>query len=70
MAVDREKVTQAAQKFVEKKRYDKAVEEFQKILAERKANGGSASLTAQSNGDLADIGTDHGHPRGPEHHLR
>jgi tetratricopeptide (TPR) repeat protein len=32
--VDREKVAQAAQKFVEKKRYDKAVEEYQKILAE------------------------------------
>lgn len=34
MAVDREKVAQAAQKLVEKKRYDKAVEEYQKILAE------------------------------------
>ncbi|MFO0593428.1 MAG: tetratricopeptide repeat protein [Polyangiaceae bacterium] len=34
MAVDREKVNQAAQKLVEKKRYDKAVEEYQKILAE------------------------------------
>ncbi|MBK8253198.1 MAG: tetratricopeptide repeat protein [Polyangiaceae bacterium] len=34
MAVDREKVAQTAQKFVEKKRFDKAVEEYQKILAE------------------------------------
>lgn len=34
MAVDREKVAQTAQKLVEKKRYDKAVEEYQKILAE------------------------------------
>jgi tetratricopeptide (TPR) repeat protein len=34
VAVDREKVIQAAQKLVEKKRYDKAVEEYQKILAE------------------------------------
>ncbi len=34
MAVDREKVALLAQKFVEKKRYDKAVEEYQKILAE------------------------------------
>jgi len=34
VAVDREKVAQTAQKLVEKKRYDKAVEEYQKILAE------------------------------------
>ena len=34
MAVDREKVAQTAQKLVEKKRYDKAVEEYQKILVE------------------------------------
>jgi tetratricopeptide (TPR) repeat protein len=34
VAVDREKVAQAAQKLVEKKRFDKAVEEYQKILAE------------------------------------
>lgn len=34
MAVDREKVAQAAQKLVEKKQYDKAVVEYQKILAE------------------------------------
>ncbi|MEZ4308820.1 MAG: tetratricopeptide repeat protein [Polyangiaceae bacterium] len=34
MAVDREKVAQAAQKLVEKRRFDKAVEEYQKILAE------------------------------------
>lgn len=35
--------------------YLRAREAFQKILAERKANGGSAVLTAQSNIDLAQI---------------
>ncbi len=34
MAIDREKVLQAAQKFVEKKKYDKAVAEYQKIIQE------------------------------------
>ena len=34
MAIDREKVLVAAQKFVEKKKYDKAVLEYQKIIAE------------------------------------
>ncbi|HEY2516800.1 MAG TPA: tetratricopeptide repeat protein, partial [Polyangiaceae bacterium] len=34
MAIDRDKVLQAAQKFVEKKKYDKAVAEYQKIVAE------------------------------------
>lgn len=32
MAIDREKVTQAAQKYVEKKKYDKAVLEYQKLV--------------------------------------
>ncbi len=34
MAIDREKVLQAAQKFVEKKRYDKAIIEYQRVVAE------------------------------------
>ena len=34
MAVDREKVLQAAQKLVEKKRYDKAIVEYQKLVAD------------------------------------
>lgn len=34
MAVDRDKVLQAAQKLVEKKRYDKAVAEYQKLVAD------------------------------------
>ncbi len=34
MAVDRDKVLQAAQKLVEKKRYDKAVVEYQKLVAD------------------------------------
>ncbi len=34
MAVERDKVLQAAQKLVEKKRYDKAVVEFQKLVAD------------------------------------
>lgn len=34
MAVERDKVTQAAQKLVEKKRYDKAIAEYQKIVAD------------------------------------
>lgn len=34
MAIDREKVLQAAQKFVEKKKYDKAVLEYQKLTQE------------------------------------
>ncbi len=34
MAIDREKVLQAAQKFVEKKKYDKAVLEYQKLVAD------------------------------------
>ncbi len=34
MAIDRDKVLQAAQKFVEKKKYDKAVLEYQKLVAE------------------------------------
>lgn len=34
MAIDREKVLAAAQKYVEKKRYDRAVVEYQKILQE------------------------------------
>ena len=33
MAIDREKVLQAAQKYVEKKKYDKAVIEYQKLVA-------------------------------------
>ncbi len=35
--------------------YIQARDQFQKLLAARKANGGSASLTAQSNSDLAEI---------------
>jgi tetratricopeptide (TPR) repeat protein len=34
VAVDREKVLQAAQKFVERNRYDKAIGEYQRLLAE------------------------------------
>ncbi|APR85806.1 TPR domain protein [Minicystis rosea] len=34
MAVDRDKILQAAQKLVEKKRYDKAVVEYQKLVAD------------------------------------
>ena len=34
MAIDRDKVLQAAQKFVEKKKYDKAALEYQKLVAE------------------------------------
>lgn len=34
MAIDREKVLQAAQKLVEKKKYDKAVQEYQKVIQE------------------------------------
>lgn len=34
MAVDREKVLQAAQKFVERNRYDKAIVEYQRLVAE------------------------------------
>jgi tetratricopeptide (TPR) repeat protein len=34
VAVERDKVLQAAQKFVERKRYDKAIAEYQKIVAE------------------------------------
>lgn len=34
MAIDREKVLSAAQKFVEKKKYDKAVLEYQKLIQE------------------------------------
>ncbi|MCS6899694.1 MAG: tetratricopeptide repeat protein [Myxococcales bacterium] len=34
MAVDREKVVQAALKYAEKKRYDRAIAEYQRILAE------------------------------------
>ena len=34
VAVDRDKLLQAAQKFVEKKRYDKAILEYQKLVAE------------------------------------
>lgn len=34
MAIDREKVLQAAQKLVEKKKYDKAVLEYQKVIQE------------------------------------
>lgn len=34
MAVDREKVVQAALKYAEKKRYDRAIAEYQKILSE------------------------------------
>ncbi|MFT3765022.1 MAG: tetratricopeptide repeat protein [Minicystis sp.] len=33
MAIDRDKVLEAAQAFVEKKRYDKAIVEYQKVLA-------------------------------------
>ena len=32
MALDREKILQAAQKYVEKKKYDKAIAEYQKII--------------------------------------
>jgi tetratricopeptide (TPR) repeat protein len=34
VAIDRDKVLTAAQKFVEKKKYDKAVQEYQKLVAE------------------------------------
>ncbi|RYE90007.1 MAG: tetratricopeptide repeat protein, partial [Myxococcales bacterium] len=34
MAVDREKVVETALKYIEKKRYDKAIIEYQRILAE------------------------------------
>ena len=34
MAIDRDKVVQAAQKFAEKKRFDKAIAEYQKIIQE------------------------------------
>lgn len=34
MAVDRDKVLQTAQKFVERKRFDKAIAEYQKLVAE------------------------------------
>ncbi len=34
MASEREKILQAAQKYVDKKRYDKAIEEYQKIVRE------------------------------------
>ncbi|MDB4994963.1 MAG: hypothetical protein JWM74_2395 [Myxococcaceae bacterium] len=34
MSIDRERVLQAAQKFVEKKKYDRAVLEYQKIISE------------------------------------
>lgn len=34
MAIDREKILQAAQKYVDKKKYDRAVEEYQKIVQE------------------------------------
>ena len=34
MAVDRDKVLQAAQKLVEKKRYDKAVVEYQRLVVD------------------------------------
>jgi tetratricopeptide (TPR) repeat protein len=34
VAIDRDKVLQAAQKFVEKKKYDKAVAEYQKLVTE------------------------------------
>src|SRR5262245_56691981 len=34
VAIDRERVLVAAQKFVEKKKYDRAVLEYQKIIAE------------------------------------
>ena len=34
MAIDREKIQANAQKFVEKKKYDKAVAELQRIVAE------------------------------------
>ncbi len=34
MAIDREKVLAAAQKYVEKKKYDKAVLEYQRIIQE------------------------------------
>ena len=34
MAIDREKVLAAAQKYVEKKKYDRAVVEYQKVIQE------------------------------------
>ncbi len=34
MAIDREKILQAAQKYVDKKKYDRAVQEYQKIVQE------------------------------------
>ena len=34
MAIDREKVLAAAQKYVEKKKYDKAIIEYQKVIQE------------------------------------
>lgn len=34
MSTDREKILQAAQKWVDKKRYDRAVEEYQKVVAQ------------------------------------
>ncbi len=34
MAVDRDKILQAAQKLVEKKRYDKAIVEYQKLVVD------------------------------------
>ena len=34
MAINREKVLEAAQKYVEKKKYDKAIIEFQKVIQE------------------------------------
>lgn len=34
MAIDREKISQAAQKLVDKKKYDQAVKEYEKIIAE------------------------------------
>ena len=34
MAIDREKIQLAAQKHVEKRRFDKAIEEYQRIVAE------------------------------------
>ena len=34
MAIDREKVLEAASKLVEKKRYDKAIVEYQKLVAD------------------------------------
>ncbi|HEX9618514.1 MAG TPA: tetratricopeptide repeat protein, partial [Polyangiaceae bacterium] len=34
MASDREKILQAAQRYVDKKRYDRAIAEYQKIVQE------------------------------------